>query len=128
MSKLTKYLSLSSMFILVSCASMTMQSYVDKTIADAVLDYGMPSSAINMPNGNRAFIWHFTNTTTYAGATTVSGVVDDAGNIYADTYTSPSYSSTETCAYVLYAVHEGEVNEPHAWRVVGFKKPRLSCE
>ncbi|MET0104840.1 MAG: hypothetical protein ABW072_06810 [Sedimenticola sp.] len=102
--------------ILTGCASQVMKSYVGHTIADAIDEFGVPAASYDMPDGTRAFIWQETEVHVYGGASYASG------------YTSPVFSTTDTCVYTMYAEKEGDLDSPASWKIVGFKKPKLDCE
>jgi hypothetical protein len=132
---------------LTGCASMTMKGYVGQTVADVIGEYGMPSTAFDMPDGTRAFVWQMGMSSTYGGSTqttgtysstttasasaygnNASGVANTSGNIFAETYTAPTFTVSSKCAYMLYAKKSMEIDSPAAWVITGFKKPRLECE
>lgn len=117
---------------LAGCASQIMQGYVGKTVADAVMDYGAPETAFDISKHERAFVWKMRNSTIIPGSSNTYGNVTGYGNMAfynAHTYTSPSFVSEGTCAYVLYAKRSRkDIQGPAAWTVTGFKKPRLDCE
>jgi hypothetical protein len=121
---------------LAACASQIMQSYVGKDIREAVMDYGPPVNAFDMPDGTRAFQWH--EAVTYSSPTFVnttgnlSGTTTGAGDFYShnaslssQAIVTPGIVNTEQCFYTLFA-RKGATEG--AWTVTGFKKPRFACE
>ena len=108
---------ISLIFIFLSgCASDMMKSHVGNTIADAIDDLGVPATSYDMPDGTRAFVWQ--ETKMYVGG----------GQSYGGGYTSPVYSTTNTCAYTMYAKKVRELDSLTSWEIVGYKKPKLDCE
>lgn len=123
-----KLVILSSVIALSSCASMIMEKYVGRTIADAIMDRGMPAGAFDIDTKTRAFTWQKSSTISFGGSATTSGVV--IGNqMFATTYVSPPQSASFTCQYTVFAERfRTDIEGPGAWRITGFRKPSLLCE
>ena len=128
---------------LTGCASQIMKDYVGQTIDIPMSDYGMPATAWDMPDGKRAFLWQMGQSSTYGGISTTTGSmnswgtvtpsgtganINSSGSIFAQTYNAPTFTTTSTCGYVLYAKRIHNMDSPASWEIVGFKKPRLECE
>ncbi len=135
--------SLALTLLISGCASQIMQGYVGQTVADVMGDYGMPATAFDMPDGTRAFLWQMGQSSSYGGNSYTTGsyigntsaygygntaYANTTGNMFATTYTSPVFTTTSTCGYMLYAKKVADLDSPAAWKIVSFKKPRLDCE
>jgi hypothetical protein len=118
--------------VLSSCASGIMKGYVGKTVADVVLDYGPPATAFDVDSKQRAFVWTIRQNYVIPGNTFATGNVNVIGHtaFYSTNMIStPAVAGVSECNYALFAERlPGAPDGPAAWRVVGFKPPRLSCE
>lgn len=114
--------------VLAGCASGIMQGYVGKSLQEAMLDYGPPTNAFDMPDGSRAFQW--VRHSTYVTPTQVAhtGVVTPgfgSVNWSSRTAISGGQPINSTCAYTMLARwDEGE----NTWVFYDFRPPRLACE
>lgn len=113
---------------LAGCASQIMGGFVGKPVTTVISQYGFPAGAYDVEKNKRAFVWQMNNSVVIPGSSFTSGTV--IGNqMFANTYTSPGYASSSTCAYVLYAEKtRNDIEGPAAWTIVGFEKPKMSCE
>jgi hypothetical protein len=129
---MNKYALLALCALLGGCASSIMKSYLGKTIADAVMDYGPPITAFDMGQGRRAFIWTMNSSYTMPGSTTTTGnlnVIGGTGFYSATTIASPPQTFNQQCNYTIFAERiPGAPEGPAGWRVVDFRKPNLMCE
>lgn len=121
------------------CASAIMKGYIGQTVDVVMVERGVPAMAYDLPDGTRAFVWERTTTTIIPGQTygtaTAFGSANSIGNnttanvsVFSNSYSTPSYSVSDTCAYTLIARRVADLDSPAAWEVVGFRKPPLMCE
>ena len=111
-------------------ASQVLQGYMGRPIQDAVVDYGPPANVFDMGDGRRAFQWSMTRsyqmpTTTQ---TNVNVYAPPGGAFINGTATSRTTGGQvveSTCLYTAFASWDASRN---AWIVVGFQKPRWTCE
>lgn len=108
---------------LTGCASTVLQSYVGKTIADAMLDYGPPANAFDMGDGRRAFTWIRRSGFVIPGSSFTTGDVR-GGFFSATTIGSPAMMGTSECAYSVFAVRDGTADTPTSWKIVGYQPPK----
>lgn len=129
---MNKYILLALCALLSGCASQIMKTYVGKTVADAVMDYGPPVAAFDMDQTRRAFIWTMNNSYTVPGSTTTTGnlnVIGSTGFYSATTIASPPQTFNQQCNYTIFAERiPGAPEGPAGWRIVDFRKPNLMCE
>lgn len=115
-----------------SCASNIMKSYVGKTVADVILDYGPPATAFDVDGNRRAFVWTIRQGYVIPGNTFSTGNINVVGNtaLYSgNTISTPAVAGVSECNYALFAQRRaGAPDGPAAWQVVDYKAPRLSCE
>lgn len=123
-----KILLLSFVVLLFGCASQIMSGFVGKPMTAVVSQYGFPVSAFDLDSNKRAFVWQLNNSVVVPGSSSTTGMV--VGNqIFANTYTTPAHTSSFSCAYVLHAEKtRSDIEGPEAWTIVGFEKPKFSCE
>ena len=114
--------------ILMGCASQIMGGFVGKPMTAVVGQYGFPAVSYDVDTNKRAFVWQINNSVIVPGTSYATGTV--VGNqAFVSTYSSPGYASTYSCAYVLYAEKtRTDIEGPAAWTIVGFEKPKLSCQ
>ena len=113
---------------LAGCASDVMRGYMGKPMQEAMIDYGPPSNAFDMPDGRRAFQWVMSETVIAPTTVNANGSVRMAGN--AAWYNSNATISggqpiTSTCAYTMIAHWDAARN---AWIFDEFRKPSFMCE
>lgn len=113
---------------LAGCASDIMRGFIGQPVSAVVAEYGMPSSAFDMPDGKRAFVWTMQNSVAYTlpsyGTATAYG-----NSVFATVSPGPTIGSQNVCAYMLYAEQTTPgLDSPAAWTVTGFQPPRSSCE
>jgi hypothetical protein len=113
---------------LTGCASQIMSGFVGKPITAVIGQYGFPAGTYDVDKNKRAFVWQMNNSVVIPGSSFTSGTI--IGNqMFANTYTSPAYASSSACSYVMYAEKtRQDIEGPAAWTIVGFEKPRGSCE
>ena len=114
--------------ILTGCASQIMSGYLGEPVQMAMLDYGPPLNAFDLPDGTRAFQWVLTHT--YVTPTTISqsgNVRATAGNAnwISKTKISGGQPISTTCAYTMLARWD---EDRTAWIFYDFRKPRFGCE
>lgn len=128
----TSFLIAYCVFLLSGCASMIMEGYKGKTLLDVVADYGMPSATFDAPDGSRAFVWSMNVKGVIPGQAYTTGVANFQGssaNFFSSTYVSPPTTYSYDCNYIIFAKKESnDIQGPAAWKVVGYKQPRLACE
>lgn len=120
-----------SLLFLVGCASDVMRGYVGSPLTEPVLDYGPPAFAFDTGQGSRAFVWRMQSAVTLPGSASTTASAFPIGNstsVYANTIINPPQTILSDCAYALYAERISDAEGPAAWRVTGFRKPRLGCE
>ena len=105
-----------------------MSGFVGKPMTAVVGQYGCPATSFDVDTNKRAFVWQIDNTRVVPGSSYTTGSV--VGNqVFASTYSSPGYTSTRSCGYVLYAEKtRTDIEGPAAWTIVGYEKPRPRCE
>ncbi|OAI26426.1 hypothetical protein FM996_16765 [Methylosinus sporium] len=113
---------LASTTLLVGCASDIMKNYVGRPVEDVIIDYGPPSTVLELGRDERAYQWRKVSTDVVAGST--SGEIKNTwrGARYEETVT-PGYVQERECFYTFYARGGGK-----DWYVTSFRKPRLECE
>lgn len=117
-------LAIAAVMLLGACASQILESYVGKSVTEPILDYGPPSSVVELPDGRRAFQWARTNSGVIPVTTPTTATVYGSGG-YATAYatTTDYIPYSNDCVYTLIAVRSGA-----DWVVESFRKPTLSCE
>ncbi len=123
-----KLLALPLIALITGCASQIMGGFVGKPVTAVISQYGMPVGSYDVSADTRAFVWSKTSSYVIPGSSYTSGTV--VGNqMFANTYSSPSYVGSSSCSYVLLASKtRTDIEGPAAWTVIGFEKPRLGCE
>ncbi len=118
--------------VLGGCASQIMKSYVGKTVAETVMDYGPPATAFDVDQNRRAFIWSMNSSYTMPGTTTVNGnvnVIGGTGFYSATAISTPPQTISQRCNYTVFAERiPGAPAGPAGWLIVDFRKPSLMCE
>jgi len=110
------------------CASSIMQGYVGKSLQEAMIDYGPPANAFDMPDGSRAFQWVMSSTYVMPTTVTNSGTVTPVGNqaLWSQrTQISGGQAITSACAYTMIARWDEAQN---AWIFTEYRRPRMMCE
>lgn len=110
------------------CASSIMQGYVGKSLQEAMIDYGPPANAFDMPDGSRAFQWVMSSTYVTPTTITNSGTVTPGGNqaLWSQrTQISGGQAITSACAYTMIARWDDAQN---AWIFTEYRRPRMMCE
>ncbi|MFE0017459.1 hypothetical protein ACFWXH_21630 [Mesorhizobium sp. NPDC059054] len=107
---------------LVGCASDIMKNYVGRPVEEVIVDYGPPSTVLELSRDERAYQWRKVSTSVVPGST--SGEIKDTrrGTRYEETVT-PGYVEEQECFYTFYARRWGK-----GWYVTSFRKPKLECE
>lgn len=118
---------LTFIFILSGCATQIMSGFIGKPITAVINKYGFPSGAYDVDQNKRAFVWQMNGGVIVPGNSFTNASV--AGNqIFASTYSSPSYVSSFSCSYVMIAENNKlDIQGPAAWTVVGYEKPSFGC-
>jgi hypothetical protein len=114
--------------VLTGCASSIMKGYIGKPITAVISDYGFPAGAYDVEANKRAFVWQKNDALIFPGQTFATGSM--VGNqMFMNTYSSPTFSSSFSCSYTFYATRtRTDIEGPAAWTIVEFEKPKLSCE
>lgn len=110
------------------CASTIMKNYVGRPLQMAMLDYGPPVNAFDMPDGTRAFQWVRDRTFVMPATVTNSGQAVPIGNSVwwtQRTQITGGQPIASSCAYTMFARWDEAQN---AWVFTGFKKPKYECE
>ena len=112
---------------LTGCASQIMGDFVGKPISLVVGQYGFPVGSYDIDKDTRAFVWQMNQTVVVPGTSYTRGSV--IGNqIFASTYSSPTYSGNLACSYILHAARNGtNLDGPAGWTVIGYEKPKFGC-
>lgn len=107
---------------LAGCASDIMKNYVGRPVEEVIIDYGPPSTVLELSRDERAYQWRKVSTNVVSGST--SGEIKDTrrGTRYEETVT-PGYVEEQECFYTFYARRWGK-----GWYVTSFRKPKLECE
>jgi hypothetical protein len=111
-----------------ACASQIMSRYVGQTLQEAMIDYGPPANAFDMPDGSRAFQWVMTSTYVMPTTVTNSGSVTPIGNtaIWSQqTQITGGQPISSACAYTMIARWDEMQN---AWVFTEYRRPRMMCE
>lgn len=114
--------------MLSGCASNIMKGYVGKPLQTAMVQYGPPTTAFDMPDGRRAFQWVMSSTFIMPTTQTTTGTITPMGNSAMWTQNTQIYGGgpvTSKCAYTLIAQWS---EASHAWMVESYAKPSLACE
>lgn len=107
-----------------ACASAIMRSYMGQPLQAAMLDYGPPVNAFDMPDGSRAFQWVMTST--YTTPTTITSTTMPIGNIwFTNTQITGGQAISGRCIYTMLARWADARN---AWVLYDYKPPSLMCE
>lgn len=109
---------------LAGCASQIMEGYVGKSISEPMLDYGPPTSVIDLPDGTRGYQWSISSTGVTPIATPTTTTVYGSGGYAVATGSETTYLPwDQTCLYTLLAAQSG-----NDWVVTGYRQPSLMCE
>jgi hypothetical protein len=127
---------LAGVLLLAGCASQIMTNYVGKTLMAPILDYGPPTVAYDMGDGQRVFIWTMRQQIVIPGQMTTTGNVFatttgsvGTASLYANTIITPPTQHSFDCSYALFArKSRNDIEGPGAWQVTGFRPPKLMCE
>lgn len=111
-----------SVALLAGCASDIMKNYIGQPVETVILDYGPPSTILDIGRGERAYQWRKVSTNVVPGST--SGEIKDTrrGTRYEETV-RPGYVEEQECFYTFYARWSSG-----RWYVTNFRKPKLECE
>lgn len=107
---------------LAGCASDIMKTYIGHPVEAVILDYGPPTTVIDLNPGQRAYQWRKISANVVSGST--SGEVRNTGqgSRYEGTET-PGYVEHRECFYTFYAY-----STAGRWYVTNFRAPTLECE
>jgi len=105
-----------------------MEGFIGQPVQQAMLKYGPPTNAFDMGDGKRAFQWVVTKQFTTPTNVSSYGHASGYGN-----HVSWTENSTITggvpiinrCVYTMYGEWKEHLG---SWVLVGFEKPKLSCE
>lgn len=113
---------------LTGCASNIMKNYIGQPLQSAMVDYGPPTNAFDMPDGTRAFQWSMESTRVTPTTATTTGTAYGYGNVVnwtQRTAITGGVPITSRCNYTMFARWDDTVQ---TWMMTSFKKPRLDCE
>ena len=109
---------------LAGCASEQLASYVGKPVTEPILDYGPPTSVLELGENRRAYQWARVNSGVVPITSPSYSTVYGPGGVATVNTTTTSYIPySENCVYTLTATRSGD-----AWIVDGYRKPTLACE
>lgn len=108
--------------LLTGCASAVMKNYVGGPVETVMLDYGPPTSVLDLGPGQRAYQWRKVSTNVVPG-TARSEVRRTRRGTDVETTETPGYVERQECFYTFYARAAGE-----RWLITSFRKPSLECE
>lgn len=123
-----RILAIAAAVALTGCASQIMSGFVGQPLQQAMVKYGPPSNAFDMPDGRRAFQWAMSSTYVTPTYSTTTGNAYGYGNSVnwqTNTQITGGVPITSKCAYTLYGRWSDGAN---AWIVEGFEKPSFACE
>ncbi|WP_353471794.1 hypothetical protein PVT71_10825 [Salipiger sp. H15] len=119
-----RYLVFGALLLCGACASQVMEGYVGKSIQEPMLDYGPPTSTLDLGGGRRAFQWRIDSTGVVPMTSTSSFDVHGSdGHTSAHGTTTSYVPYSKQCLYTLTAVERGK-----DYIVDGFRKPSFECE
>jgi hypothetical protein len=101
-----------------------MRSYVGQDVRRIELDYGPPSNAIDLGNGQRAFQWTRITVSRTPGSAVTTTSKDKKGRKIQNTTYSPPTHSVDRCLYTFFAAWNPQAN---GWIVTGIREPSLDC-
>lgn len=111
-----------AILMLAACASDIMKNYVGQPVESVILDYGPPTTVVDLAPGERAYQWRRISTNVVSGSS--SGEIRETrhGTKYETTET-PGYVERQECFYTFYARQSSG-----RWLITNFRKPKLECE
>ncbi len=111
-----------AILMLAACASDIMKNYVGQPVESVILDYGPPTTVVDLAPGERAYQWRRISTNVVSGSS--SGEIRETrhGTRYETTET-PGYVERQECFYTFYARQSSG-----RWFITNFRKPKLECE
>jgi hypothetical protein len=112
----------------VGCASSIMNGFVGRPLQSAMVRYGPPTNAFDMPDGTRAFQWVLTNNYSPPVQSYNSGSAYTVGNRvhwYQNTSTIGGQPINSECAYTMYGSWDEQQN---SWVMSGFEEPSFLCQ
>ena len=100
-----------------------------KSVTDAMLDYGAPQNAFDLPDGRRAFQWvynttYVTPTTTTTNANVVGGGYNMAW-VNSNTTIAGGQPLTARCVYTLIGTWDAG---QQTYIITEYRKPSFMCE
>lgn len=111
-----------TVFALTGCASDIMKNYIGQPIESVVLDYGPPTTIVDLGQGERAYQWRKISTNVVSGSSSGEVRHTKHGTEYQTTET-PGYVERQECFYTFYAQASAG-----RWFVTNFRQPKLECE
>ena len=105
-----------------ACASDIMKNYIGQPVESVVLDYGPPTTVVELGPGERAYQWRKISTNVVSGSSSGETRRTKHGTEYEETET-PGYVEQQECFYTFYARSSGG-----RWFITNFRKPKLECE
>ncbi|WP_448951671.1 hypothetical protein [Labrys neptuniae] len=107
---------------LTGCASAVMKNYIGRPVESVMIDYGPPTSVLDLGPGQRAYQWQKISTNVVSGSST-SEVRRTRHGADVQTTETPGYVERQECFYTFYARPAGG-----QWLITNFRKPSLECE
>ncbi|MGL4288933.1 MAG: hypothetical protein ACRCVA_21460 [Phreatobacter sp.] len=105
-----------------ACASDTMKNYVGAPVESVIIDYGPPTTIVDLGPGERAYQWRKISTNVVAGSTHTE-IRDTRRGVQYETRETPGHVSQQECFYTFFA----RLTE-RGWSVTDFRSPTLECE
>ena len=105
-----------------ACASDIMKNYLGQPVESVVLDYGPPTTVVELGPGERAYQWRKVSTNVVSSSSSGEVRHTKHGTEYEETET-PGYVERQECFYTFYARSSGG-----RWFITNFRKPKLECE
>ncbi|ABD27451.1 conserved hypothetical protein [Novosphingobium aromaticivorans DSM 12444] len=121
---MTKALCLISAIALAGCASTAMKQYVGESVTEAVMRLGPPENAFDLPDGRRAFQWHWGGGAVVVPGHTAATVAPVGSVAVVNATSTPAYvAESDGCLVTLIAKPVG-----NDYRVEEYRIPkRLVC-
>lgn len=120
------------LLLISGCASQIMESYIGQPVQNVVLDYGLPESAMDLPDGRRAFQWIMIHTKARPARVETRSYGTLSHNVASSDIWLTSRSKISgggvienRCIYTLITEWR---DDGKAWYVVSYRRPSLKCE
>lgn len=114
--------------LVAGCATDVMRGYMGQPVQMAVVDYGNPVNAFDMPDGSRAFQWVIGQSGVTPTNIRETGLQSPSGGQIwwsQNTTITGGQPYSNECTYTMFARWDQARN---AWILESFKKPALMCQ